>query len=333
VLFRTADIAVTFHPTRPVLVAVLVALLAACGDGPTEPDAPAPVIACPADVQALAHNGQSTAVVTYDQPVAQGGVAPVTVACAPSSGTSFPIGSNPVTCTAMDAERQASTCGFRVTVTAVPRLTELEFLAFGDSITEGKTSPDPTTLRLNLPDSYPNKLQAMLTARYIDQNPVVIPEGFGGERVAGQAQTRFPAVLDKYKPDVVLLLHGANDLLSAGNNGDPFDAIPVIIDGLDNLVEMANRRRIPVLLATLPPQNVAGSRGAGAPGVPRLNQEIARLARSEEAVLVDLFNGLNGTPAGSIGVDGLHPTAAGYQKIAEVWFEAIKQEYETTATR
>jgi lysophospholipase L1-like esterase len=318
--------------TQPVLVALLLAVLTACGDAPTAPDPPGPAIGCPADVQALAHNGARTAVVTYDRPLPQGGIAPVRVTCTPDSGAAFPVGSNAVTCTAADAQQRASSCSFRVIVAAVPRLTELEFLAFGDSLTEGKTSPNPTTLALNLPDSYPNKLQALLTARYIDQNPTVIPEGFGGEPVATRAQQRFPVVLDKYRPDVVLLLHGANDLLAAGNRDDPFDGIPIIIDGLDNLIETANRRRVAVMVATFPPQNVAGSRGAGAPAIPTLNREIARLARSEGAVLVDLFNGLGGTPAGWIGVDGLHPTAAGYTRIAQVWFEAIEQEFEATAT-
>jgi lysophospholipase L1-like esterase len=85
------------------------------------------------------------------------------------------------------------------------------------------------------------------------------------------------------------------------------------------------------MVATFPPQNVAGSRGAGAPAVPSLNREIARLARSEGAVLVDLFGGLGGSPTGVIGVDGLHPTAAGYTRIAQVWFEAIQQEFEATS--
>jgi lysophospholipase L1-like esterase len=316
--------------TRAVCVSVLALLLTACGDSPTAPDPPGPVIGCPADIQALAHNGQQTTVVTYTRPVAQGGIAPVTVACTPDSGSAFPLGTNSVTCTASDAQRRASFCSFRIIVTAVPRLTELEFLAFGDSITEGKTSPDPTTLLLNFPDSYPNKLHALLMARYIDQNPTVVPEGLGGELLATQGKKRFPTVLDKHRPDVVLLLHGANDLLAAGDSGDPFDAVNVIIDALDDLIELSHRRRIPVMVATFPPQNVAGSRGAGAPAVPTLNREIARLARSEGAVLVDLFNGLGGTPTGWVGVDGLHPTAAGYTRIAEIWFEAIKQEYEQT---
>ena len=46
---------------------------------------------------------------------------------------------------------------------------------------------------------------------------------------------------------------------------------------------------------------------------------------------MDLYGGLGGTPTGSIGVDGLHPTDAGYTKIANIWFDAIKREYEAGA--
>ena len=82
------------------------------------------------------------------------------------------------------------------------------------------------------------------------------------------------------------------------------------------------------MLANFPPQNPNGSRGGGAEAVPTLNAEIASLAADEGVVLVDLYGGLGGTPTGSIGVDGLHPTDAGYTKIANIWFEAIRREYE-----
>jgi lysophospholipase L1-like esterase len=41
-------------------------------------------------------------------------------------------------------------------------------------------------------------------------------------------------------------------------------------------------------------------------------------------------------PLSLIGEDGLHPTEQGYQKLAEIFFDAIKAKYEapaSTATR
>ena len=40
--------------------------------------------------------------------------------------------------------------------------------------------------------------------------------------------------------------------------------------------------------------------------------------------LVDLYQGLGGSPDPYIDVDGLHPTEAGHRKIAEIFFDAIK---------
>ncbi len=312
-----------------ILSLVALAAAAACGGsgaGPTPPG-PEPAITCPANVEAVAHNGEDP-IVNFDAPATQGGDAPVTVACTPASGSTFPVGTNTVNCTATDAAKRSASCSFTVNVSGVPTLTKLKFVAFGDSITEGQTSPDPTILLLNPADAYPAKLQQLLRARYVDQTVTVINKGRSGEKVHEDGEKRFPGVLDDEKPDVVLLLDGANDLLRAGNAGDPEDAISPIIGSLEEMVQSAKRRHIPVMLATFPPQRRDGKRGAGAPAVPELNDEIRRLAADEGATLVDLYDGLGGTPDGSIGVDGLHPTVSGYTKIAEIWFEAIKKKYE-----
>ena len=308
-------------------------LLPACGGSPTNPDPPTPppTLTCPADIQALARLGQP-AVVTFDTPVAVGGAAPVVTTCTPASGTAFPLGTTRVACAATDSRGRTGTCGFSVIVAAVPVLSSVRFVAFGDSITEGTTSPDPTTLLLSLTESYPYKLQGLLSGRYIDQTIVVLNRGRAGEpayptsgRTSGV--TRLPGVLDADKPQVLLLLHGANDLLGASSG--EFDAtIDRIITALETMIKTARVRGVRVMLATFPPQNPNGSRGRGAEAVPALNAEIAALAADERAVLVDLYGGLGGTPAGSIGVDGLHPTDGGYTKIANIWFEAIRREYE-----
>ena len=49
---------------------------------------------------------------------------------------------------------------------------------------------------------------------------------------------------------------------------------------------------------------------------------------AEGATYVDLYNGLLPQADTLIGVDGLHPTEAGYRRIAELFFAAIKSELE-----
>jgi len=53
------------------------------------------------------------------------------------------------------------------------------------------------------------------------------------------------------------------------------------------------------------------------------------MAADEGAIFLDLFT-LMGTYVGYIGVDGLHPTPAGYQRIAELWMEEIQRHFEVT---
>lgn len=313
-----------------VACAVLALLAAGCGgsDGPgPDPIPPSPTISCPANLQTPAGGGQPTPV-NYDVPVAQDGQAPVSVVCAPESGSSFAIGDTSVTCTATDALARTGTCSFVVTVTAVPQISVTKIVAYGDSLTEGVTSPEPTMLLLNLPDSYPTKLQALLSARYTDQAVEVFNEGCSGEfanapsRHCAGGVKRLPGVLDRDHPQVLLLMHGANDL----NNHKPISGV---VGALEQMIDEAQRRGIAVIVASLPPQNPDGSRGNGAEALPEFARRVGRMAADEGATFLDLFN-LMGTYVGYIGVDGLHPTPAGYQKIAELWQEEIQRQFEVT---
>jgi lysophospholipase L1-like esterase len=303
------------------LSAICAVTLAACGgnaSGPTQ--GPPPTLACPAPVQALSHNGTAPTV-TYDTPVGQGGEAPVTTACTPASGGTFELGTTTVTCTATDAGGQSASCSFGVHVSAVPRIVGTRFVAFGDSMTAGTISPAPTMLMIDEPGSYPSQLLPMLSARYSDQTITMVNEGYPG-RFARDDLGRFGTVLSQDHPDIVLLMHGANDLLNLQQAG-----ISDALQAIDSMVRQATGQGIHVLLATLPPQNPAGSRGRGAVALPDFNAGIAHTAELDSVPLVDLY-GQMGTYQGYIGVDGLHPTEVGYAKIAELFMNAVKSNLE-----
>jgi lysophospholipase L1-like esterase len=294
------------------------------GTGPTPVPPPgAPTVSCPANIQALAHNGTPPNV-TYDTPVAQGGQTPVTVACSPASGSTFQTGNTSVTCVATDSLSQTGSCAFDVTVSPVPRLSVTKFMAFGDSLTSGTTSPAPTILSLDESDSYPTKLLAMLSATYQDQTISMINEGLPG-RKAKDDVSRFRSTVRNDSPEVVLLMHGANDLLSDKEAG-----IRDALQAIDEMVRYAKGRGVKVLLATLPPQNPAGQRGGGAVALPEMNRGLADTAQHDNVPLVDI-NAQMGTYVGYIGADGLHPTPVGYQRIAEIWRDAIQAAYEEPA--
>ena len=61
--------------------------------------------------------------------------------------------------------------------------------------------------------------------------------------------------------------------------------------------------------------------------MPGLNDSIRALAASEGVTLVDVNQGFS---FGLLGIDGLHPNADGYAKIADVFYGAIKSTLETS---
>jgi lysophospholipase L1-like esterase len=78
-------------------------------------------------------------------------------------------------------------------------------------------------------------------------------------------------------------------------------------------------------VATLPPQRQGGPKAASAHFIGDFNVEVRRMAPDEGARVVDVYATLG---LDQIGEDGLHPTEAGYQRMAEIWFEALKSAYE-----
>ncbi len=98
-----------------------------CSFTVTVRDTTAPSMSCPANVT-LDCTGPSGAVATYTTPTATDACDPSpTVNCSPASGSTFPIGSTTVTCTATDhaSPPNSSSCGFSVVVrdTTPPTLT------------------------------------------------------------------------------------------------------------------------------------------------------------------------------------------------------------------
>jgi lysophospholipase L1-like esterase len=58
------------------------------------------------------------------------------------------------------------------------------------------------------------------------------------------------------------------------------------------------------------------------------NSKLLQMTVEEGAVFVDLYNPLLGEVNTVIGVDGLHPTEAGYKRIADLFFAAIQAHLE-----
>jgi len=224
-----------------------------------------------------------------------------------------------------------------------PRLTATKFVAYGDSITEGFVQRCPgsepsgvSPLRIGLfqtqgraqpsPTAYPAKLQTLLEARYPSQMITVVNEGQGGEDIRGGV-ANLPRVLTANMPQVLLLQEGINTL-----NEERGAGVPQVVDGLRTMIQEARSRSITVFAGTLLPERPGGCRSYDysndSNDIIEANVLIRRMIGTEGAVLVDLYEAFNGRTALLIGEDGLHPSAAGYARIAEAFFDAITKSLE-----
>jgi lysophospholipase L1-like esterase len=304
-------------------VVPLLLICAACGDDSTPAPTPLLSMTCPTQIEANSTTGGPVSV-QVPMPTTAGGSAPVSVTC--NTPTQFPVGSTTVGCTAMDAKQKTASCSFVVAVKGPPRLRFTNFLAFGDSITAG-TKSDPVTLRL-VPAAYAYTvlLETRLRSRYTLQNPIVWNEGVGGEFTT-QGLIRLRPLLLQFRPEVLLLMEGTNDLLDGARGAD------TAIVNLRQMIAIAKSLNVQVALATVPPQRPNGvrNRGAVAAIVPSFNDRVRALAASEAVVLVDVHAAMRDN-LNLIGVDDLHPTELGFSVIADTFYEAVVRAFEAPAT-
>jgi acyl-CoA thioesterase I len=323
---------ICFFRGRVFLLATVIA--AACGsDTPTTPTPP-PVtpdplkIVCPAGQSQLSSSGLPIAV-RYGAATAEGGTPPVQIACTPPSDSTFPLGSSAVTCTGRDSKGVSASCSFTVTVNGPPRIGATNFVAFGDSITAGEITVvgegGIRTLTVRDDLSYPTDLRASLVSRYGAQTILVANQGVKGEATA-QGLARLPSVLlGQYQ--ALLLMEGVNDI-NAGTTASAQQAL----SNIQAMVRLGKSRGLRVYLATVTPENPVGCnpcRTGGANQTAFYNAGIRSLASAEGVTLVDVFNAFDLT---LLGPDGLHPTAQGYQVIANTFLTAIRTTLEIPVT-
>jgi len=167
--------------------------------------------------------------------------------------------------------------------------------------------------------SYPYQLLAGLNANHGPQVFAIENYGSGGESAAAGAQ-RIHSVLSSVRPQGLLLLEGINDL----NTGASIDAT---VGHLQTMLDVAQLHNVTVLIATMfqtyhsEDPNTGRIRENAATQIPSFNSAIAQMASGRQNVyLVDLYHAF-GSNRSYVGGDGLHPSEAGYQRMA-LWFGA-----------
>jgi len=213
----------------------------------------------------------------------------------------------------------------------VPRLAVTRILAWGDSLTEGSVEPSRSVgaLTAGLPEGYPFKLQMLMAQRYTEQTVTVLNGGLGG-MWAKEDRDRYKQAVNAEKPELVLLWHGANDMLGlkGASESDIDKGIAEAYAAMEDFAGYAIDRGIKVMIATQTPVIDGLRRGVAFSYLPRYNTRLRDLAAHLRVPLVDLFTLV---PASLVGQDGLHLTEAGYARVAEVFLQAIETTYEVTA--
>jgi lysophospholipase L1-like esterase len=100
------------------------------------------------------------------------------------------------------------------------------------------------------------------------------------------------------------------------------------VQGVQTLIAYARSKSVQVIVATLLPE-IGGDYHAGAVNlIVPFNTRLVLAATNAGARVVDLYSDIETDVTDWIAYDGLHPTEAGYQEIARVWFTSIRNAFE-----
>ncbi len=165
-------------------------------------------------------------------------------------------------------------------------------LAFGDSLTYGTGATDE--------QAYPSIL-AKLTSREI------INEGIPGEITRDGVQ-RLPKLLDEIQPELLILIHGGNDMIKK-------IAKQTISDNLGKMIAAAKQRDISIILVGVPEPKLLISSSSD------IYQSIAE--QFQIPADLDTLPEILSTP--SLKSDLIHPNAEGYRLLAKNIHHLLKQ--------
>lgn len=206
----------------------------------------------------------------------------------------------------------------------IPHISRTRFLAFGDSITAGEvTSPVSAAggigkLVVVPAASYPSVLQSRLTSTYTAQasSIIVTNSGVSNEPIL-DGVTRFDQVFPTSRAEVVLLQEGVNGLNFVG---------PDTSTGLMRImVQQAKNGGAKVFVGSMIPTVPGRPRATISPAALVAYNSVLQIMCTQEGVTyVDLYDSMLADAATLIGSDGLHPTEAGYRRIADLFFAAIR---------
>jgi len=184
----------------------------------------------------------------------------------------------------------AASCGQKVPPVAPIGPSEV-IVAFGDSLTYGTGAKED--------ESYPSVLAQLIGRK-------VVRSGVPGEMTGG-ALARLESVIDEYRPALVIVCLGGNDMLRKLNDAE-------IVSNLRAIIKSLKERGIAVVLVGVPRPALLTSAAA-------FYGELAKEYHIpyEGKVLTDVMHQLD------LKADLIHPNAKGYHRMAEAIAELLKK--------
>jgi lysophospholipase L1-like esterase len=148
-------------------------------------------------------------------------------------------------------------------------------------------------------------------------------EGHGGYTIEGNngiaqfVSTSIPS----YKPNIITLMIGTNDINGNNNLADAPNRLGKLLDAI--FMRDAN---ILVVLAQIVPTRTDGTNNAVKTyNAAMPNLVSTRVSKGQHILLVDMYTAFtkDANYKQSLFADNLHPNQAGYNAMADVWFQAV----------
>nr|WP_203911593.1 carbohydrate binding domain-containing protein [Rhizocola hellebori] len=210
----------------------------------------------------------------------------------------------------------AATLALNISAASAESNGGVRVMPLGDSITEGTQVPGGSRIGL---------WQRFTTNRYtVDlvgsqfNGPSTLGdhdhEGHPGWRI-DQIDANIVGWLNTFNPHTVLLHIGTNDVLQNFNLGSAPSRLATLIDRITNTKPTAE-----VFVAQIIPLSNAGQDAAARTfnaAIPGIVQ--SKVNAGKRVYLVDMHSALTTADL----IDGVHPTSTGYNKMANVWYNAL----------
>jgi len=192
----------------------------------------------------------------------------------------------------------------------------VKIMPLGDSITDGANIPGG--YRVDLEDDLLSGGIAFDFVGSLSNGPAALAdrnhEGHSGWRI-DQIDSQVSGWLSTYQPEVVLLLIGTNDIVQDYQLSTAPARLGALLDRIHQL-----RPATKLIVSSVPPlANASDNTQAAAYNANVRSHVDARAAAGRSISFVDAAAALTVSDL----ADGIHPTSAGYAKLADVWHPAI----------